>query len=244
MLGSPQAGRWSQLPQVANKSPSNQNVTRVCVCERESCLGIREPERCRTASKVSLVHNRVGASWTGADVTTVNPLASDSGCLLLKACYLPLNFEGGLRRAFPYFCLPLNSCRQIRRNSGRGHDYTSSALSVSLNAFTTLFWCFEVSLHFLSALLGLFFHPSLSFLHRLCQLLVCSHSCIVFLSVSPFPLLITPPPHPFLHPHFHHRIYPLPPSLPLQYGSGRIFPHSDIIKLSARLKRDSRTLEK
>lgn len=37
------------------------------------------------------------------DVTTANPLASDSGCLLLKACYLPLNFKGGLRRAFPYF---------------------------------------------------------------------------------------------------------------------------------------------
>lgn len=76
---------------------------RVCVCMRKRDWVMLRRWGAWTASKVSLVRNRFGASWTGPDVTTANPFASDSGCLLLKACYLPLNFQGGLRRAFPYF---------------------------------------------------------------------------------------------------------------------------------------------
>lgn len=59
-------------------------------------------------------------------MTTANPLANDSGCLQLKACYLPLNFKGGLKGALPYFSVfCLIAADQIPpSNSYGGHDYT------------------------------------------------------------------------------------------------------------------------
>lgn len=59
-------------------------------------------------------------------MTTANPLANDSGCLQLKACYLPLNFKGGLKGALPHFSVfCLIAADQIPpSNSYGGHDYT------------------------------------------------------------------------------------------------------------------------
>lgn len=146
------------------------------------CTGVCEHECLCGSSKDSLVHNRVHAFWTCSDTTTANPRANDSGCLSLKACYLPLNFKGGLKGAFLHFSVFVLIAADKSPPTGyRRHDYMTSALSESL--LKKLHWCFHVKY------LGLFvlllwslsqFHSSSLLLSSFplliyCVLLVSSH---------------------------------------------------------------------
>ena len=51
---------------------------------------------------------------------------------MLKASYLPLNFKGGLKGAFPYVSVfNLIAADKSPATARGGHDYTKSALSVA-----------------------------------------------------------------------------------------------------------------
>lgn len=226
-----------QLPQVVSQGLTRPGVTRVFVCVSvfvdQSRTHVSRDCLC-APSKASFMHNQVHASWTGgADVTTANPLANDSGCLQLKACYLPLNFKGGLKGALPYFsvfCLiaadqipPPIATEDTIIQGEAALSVRRAALSCYVHLFVWLLWSRSVFPFFLFLAL---FSSSLPWF-PLPPLLFSSHLFTSLFSIVYFAPL-------FLHGTHQHRPFSFTPSsLPLLNRSLSSPPHQPSLEPSS-----------